>query len=68
LAGIRRPHIKYIFPTAPIKPVTLNGGFQMNSWFDILGLTPNAPQDENGIKQASEACRHQFFKRYFISI
>ncbi len=40
----------------------------MNSWFDILGLTPNAPQDENGIKQASEACRHQFFKRYFISI
>lgn len=27
----------------------------MNSWFDILGLTPNAPQDETGIKQASQS-------------
>ncbi len=28
----------------------------MNSWFDILGLSPNSPQDENGIKQASMTC------------
>jgi len=53
-AGVKKPHIKYIFPTAPILPVTLNGGFQMNAWFDILGLTPDAPQDENGIKKSSQ--------------
>jgi hypothetical protein len=25
-------HFKLIFPTAPVQPVTLNGGFRMNSW------------------------------------
>jgi len=53
-ASIKKPHIKYIFPTAPIKPVTLNGGFQMNAWFDIFGLTGTAPQDEKGIKESSQ--------------
>lgn len=53
-AAIKKPHIKYIFPTAPIKPVTLNGGFQMNAWFDIFGLTATAPQDEKGILASSQ--------------
>ncbi|CAF0899059.1 unnamed protein product [Brachionus calyciflorus] len=50
----KRPHIKYIFPTAPIRPVTLNGGFEMNAWFDILGLRPDATQDEVGIQKSSQ--------------
>jgi len=37
-----------------VAPVTLNGGFRMNSWFDILGLKPDAPQDEAGIKKSSQ--------------
>ena len=37
-------------------PVTLNGGMRMNSWFDIMGLSPNVPQDENGIKKSSQIC------------
>lgn len=36
----RYPHVKWILPTAPNNPVTLNGGMRMNSWFDILSLTP----------------------------
>lgn len=37
-------------------PVSLNGGFRMNAWFDIYGLTPNANQDEEGIKKSSQIC------------
>ncbi|XP_006795075.1 acyl-protein thioesterase 1 isoform X2 [Neolamprologus brichardi] len=53
-AGIRIPHVKYICPHAPIMPVTLNMRMNMPSWFDIYGLSPNANEDEAGIKRASE--------------
>lgn len=52
--SFKKPHIKYIFPTAPIRPVSLNGGFEMTAWFDILGLKPDAAQDEEGIKKSSQ--------------
>eukprot|EP00899_Mesostigma_viride_P001624 jgi/Mesvir1/11462/Mv04608-RA.1 len=34
----RYSHVKWEFPNAPISPVTCNGGFRMNSWFDILDI------------------------------
>ncbi|BFZ16942.1 hypothetical protein BsWGS_19981 [Bradybaena similaris] len=46
-------HIRCICPHAPQKPVTLNGGMVMPSWFDIQGLQPSSPEDEAGIKEAS---------------
>lgn len=53
-AGIRSPHVKYICPHAPTMPVTLNMRMSMPSWFDISGLSPDANEDEAGIKRASE--------------
>ncbi|XP_036377298.1 acyl-protein thioesterase 1 isoform X2 [Megalops cyprinoides] len=35
-------------------PVTLNMNMAMPSWFDIIGLSPDADEDESGIKQAAE--------------
>jgi predicted esterase len=35
------------------KPVTLNGGFSMPSWFDILGLSESCQEDVEGIHKAS---------------
>lgn len=32
--------IRFIFPQAPTRPVTINNGFPMPCWFDILGLAP----------------------------
>jgi len=32
-------NIRFIFPHAPIAPVTCNGGFEMRSWYDILELS-----------------------------
>jgi phospholipase/carboxylesterase len=42
--------IKFIFPNAPMQPVTLNGGFKMRAWFDIYDLDKNAKIDEDGIQ------------------
>ena len=46
---------RFVFPHAPMRPVTLNGGFVMRAWYDILG-TPGAPgprpEDEPGLRQS----------------
>lgn len=53
MAQIRPSHMKVICPTAKVMPVTLNAGFQMNSWFDLKTLDISGPEDEAGIKDAS---------------
>ncbi|HET9049194.1 MAG TPA: dienelactone hydrolase family protein [Chiayiivirga sp.] len=48
-----RPHwpaLRFVFPHAPVAPVTINGGMRMRSWYDILGFDPHSPQDEVGIR------------------
>ncbi|CAK9293488.1 unnamed protein product [Gordionus sp. m RMFG-2023] len=47
------PHIKYLFPNAPIISVTLNAGSKMPSWFDLYGLSMIEKEDEIGIKEAA---------------
>ena len=49
----RPPHVKVICPTANKMPVSLNSGFQMPSWFDLLSLDPDGREDEAGIKRAA---------------
>lgn len=40
---LRRPDLRFVFPHAPSQPVTINGGFVMPAWYDILSLdrSPN---------------------------
>lgn len=47
--------IRFIFPHAPLRQVTINGGAQMRAWFDVYGFTADTPQDESGISNASHA-------------
>ncbi|XP_043916002.1 acyl-protein thioesterase 2 [Protopterus annectens] len=54
LSSVRIPYVKYICPHAPKIPVTLNMRMVMPSWFDLIGLSPDAPEDEAGIKKATE--------------
>lgn len=42
-------NIKFIFPHAPVRPITLNAGMKMRAWFDVYELTADAKQDEAGI-------------------
>jgi len=51
--AIKEANIKYIFPTAPVQPVSLNGGMPMPSWFNIFSLDSSDQQDDVGIKKAA---------------
>lgn len=34
------PHVRFILPQAPNQAVTINGGYKMPSWYDILSISP----------------------------
>jgi phospholipase/carboxylesterase len=52
------PSIRWVFPHAPVRPVTINGGFRMRAWYDIVAVDRSAPEDEDGIRQSAEAVGH----------
>lgn len=45
----------YVFPHAPKQPVTINGGFVMRAWYDIVDMDIGAAQDEAGIRASHQA-------------
>ena len=47
--------VRYIFPHAPQRPVTINGGFVMRAWYDIASQSIDAQQDEAGIRTSQIA-------------
>lgn len=46
---------RFLFPHAPVRPITLNLGLPMPGWFDIYGLDFEGRQDEQGIKETDQA-------------
>jgi len=50
LQGAQLPPTRFIFPHAPDQAVTLNNGYVMPSWYDIVGLYQDAPEDEAGLR------------------
>jgi lysophospholipase-2 len=46
------PYCKFVLPDAPVAPVTLNGGFEMPSWYDIQGLPDRFEEDCVGIEES----------------
>jgi phospholipase/carboxylesterase len=46
--GLRKS-VRFIFPHAPVRPVTLNQGMRMRAWYDIFQLG-GGPEDEAGIR------------------
>jgi len=46
-------HVRFIFPHAPVRPVTLNHGFRMRAWYDLMGIAADAPEDAAGVAQSA---------------
>lgn len=46
--------LRFVFPHAPLRPVTLNGGMSMRAWYDLLSLDRDGPIDEAGIRASAE--------------
>ena len=47
-------NIRFVFPHAPMMPVTINQGFVMRAWYDIRTADIGAEADEKGIRAAAE--------------
>jgi phospholipase/carboxylesterase len=45
--------VRFMFPHAPVRPVTINNGMRMRAWYDILALSGAARQDESGIRASA---------------
>ncbi len=46
------PAIRFVFPHAPTMPVTINNGYVMRAWYDILGTDIARREDEAGLRKS----------------
>ncbi len=44
--------VRWVFPRAPERPVTINGGHHMRAWYDILGADLVKREDEAGLRES----------------
>lgn len=49
------PSIRFLFPNAPIRPISLNGGLPMRAWYDVAGFDLSQKQDAAGIRTSVAA-------------
>lgn len=47
--------VRYVFPHAPERAVTINGGYVMRAWYDILGTDLVRREDEAGLRESQAA-------------
>jgi phospholipase/carboxylesterase len=49
--------VRFVFPHAPQRPVTINGGMVMRAWYDILDLDNRRDEDEEGLRTSEAQVR-----------
>jgi phospholipase/carboxylesterase len=48
---------RFVFPNAPVRPVTINSGMRMRAWYDIVGLDRRAAEDVGGFQDSDHKVR-----------
>ena len=51
------PSLRFVFPHAPVRPVTINNGYQMRAWYDIIGIDRRSAEDFAGIQGSADAIK-----------
>ena len=54
--------VRFVFPHAPQRPITINGGYPMRAWYDIASIDIPTVEDSMGIR-ASEQALHALIQR-----
>jgi phospholipase/carboxylesterase len=54
--------VRWVLPRAPVRPVTINNGYKMRAWYDILGADLQRKEDEAGLRD-SFALVHALIER-----
>ena len=44
--------VRYVLPRAPVRPVTINSGYRMRAWYDVLGAQIDRREDEAGLRES----------------
>jgi len=47
--------VRFVLPHAPMRPVTVNGGYPMRAWYDILAFGGSSREDEAGLRASRNA-------------
>lgn len=47
--------VRFVFPHAPVRPVTLNGGWPMRAWYDIIAIDQESRRDIQGMEGSRRA-------------
>jgi phospholipase/carboxylesterase len=50
----RLPSTRFVLPQAPTRPVTINGGWSMPSWYDILAMSPARAIDHEQLEESAQ--------------
>ena len=45
--------LRFVFPHAPVRPVTINGGATMRAWYDMLSLDAAGRADAAGVREST---------------
>ena len=48
---------RFVFPNAPVRPVSINNGMRMRAWYDIVGLDRRAAEDVAGFEDSDHKIR-----------
>ena len=46
--------VRFVFPHAPMQPVTINGGAVMRAWYDVFALEGQRREDGAGVRASQE--------------
>lgn len=52
--GVDHLGIRFIFPHAPVMPVTINGGMPMRAWYDLYMMDLVRHEDEKGLRESQQ--------------
>jgi phospholipase/carboxylesterase len=53
---------RFVFPHAPVRPVTINGGMSMRAWYDLKGVDRKAAEDVSGFRDTDTQIRQLIAK------
>lgn len=49
------PSMRFVFPHAPVRPVTINNGYPMRAWYDIVGIDRRSAEDFRGMAETADS-------------
>jgi phospholipase/carboxylesterase len=50
----REPAVRFVFPNAPLRPVTVNNGMVMRAWYDVSFAAGRRQEDEPGVRESQK--------------